>query len=354
MVINDTYGKNEIVFSRSAKDLLVSEAEDSLVNITVSVDSEVVASFAMAPLYNRIVLNLSGILESCSVGQTPSAPSRSSYSYVIRRVKITAGNQSWTHPVLFGIKPTRKNIDKYDFLTRRQEMVYTYRDSIEPMASRWLPAGVGSGVTLMAEVSFMTHLPVRVVLSGPMVLPSSSDMYMGQLDCSYSTILAATNAAGYSDEVITGWKVWLKCVTTSLDGSQVVTEGSAQRFELRTGFHRTYVFRNIYGFFDIIHATGAMVILPESEVATFINNNLECELSNDTALYFEQNTGYIGSASQTSLWLEFLSSSERYVLEDSIVNKIIVDESDAKITKGELSSLKFKWHYADRNNNYKI
>lgn len=350
MTINDTYGKYEIVFSRSASDLRVSDAGTSAVPVSVMVDTEEVAAFSVMPYNKEIVLNLSGILESCAAGNLPGLSS----AYIVRVIKITVGGQKWEHLVLFGVKPAKLSVDKYDILTRRPARVMTFRDSVEYVSLKWeLYSAPGAGSELLAEVYFMTHLPVQVTLPGPVLLTSHTGM--ARIDCSYSAVSAAAASAGYGDEVILGWKVWARDVKFSTSGPAVETLGAPQEFYLLPSRrHCSYLFRNCYGFFDTIHATGPKSLSSDGEVSTFINGGLESELDNSARLYFEQGTGYIATKDEASFWMDFMRSSERYVIENGTAKKIIIDEGDAKTTIEELSSFKFKWHYADRNNDYNI
>lgn len=350
MTINDIYGKYEIVFSRSASDLRVSDAGTSVVPVSVMVDTEEVAAFSVMPYNKEIVLNLSGILEACAAGNLPGLSS----AYIVRNVKITVGGQKWEHLVLFGVKPAKLSVDKYDILTRRPARVMTFRDSVEYVSLKWeFYASQGTGSELLAEIYFMTHLPVQVTLPGPALLTARTGM--ARIDCSYSAVSAAASSAGYGDEVILGWKVWARDVKLSTSGPAVETLGAPQEFYLLPSRrHCSYLFRNCYGFFDTIHATGPKSLSSDGEVSTFINNGLESELDNSARLYFEQSTGYIATRDEASFWMDFMRSSERYVIESGTAKKIIIDEGDAKTTIEELSSFKFKWHYADRNNDYNI
>lgn len=264
MTINDTYGKYEIVFSRSASDLRVSDAGTSAVPVSVMVDTEEVAAFSVMPYNKEIVLNLSGILESCAADNLPGLSS----TYIVRNIKITVGGQKWEHLVLFGVKPAKLSVDKYDILTRRPARVMTFRDSVEYVSLKWeFYSAQGTGSELLAEVYFMTHPPVKVTLPGPVLLTSHTGM--ARIDCSFAVVSAAAASAGYGDEVILGWKVWARDVKLSTSGPAVETLGAPQEFYLLPSRrHCSYLFRNCYGFFDTIHATGPKSLSSDGEVST--------------------------------------------------------------------------------------
>ena len=238
MTINDTYGKYEIVFSRSASDLRVSDAGTSAVPVSVMVDTEEVAAFSVMPYNKEIVLNLSGILESCAAGNLPGLSS----AYIVRSIKITVGSQKWEHLVLFGVKPAKLSVDKYDILTRRPARVMTFRDSVEYVSLKWeFYSAPGTGSELLAEVYFMTHPPVKVTLPGPVLLTSHTGM--ARIDCSFAVVSAAAASAGYGDEVILGWKVWARDVKFSTSGPTVETLGAPQEFYLLPSRrHCSYLF----------------------------------------------------------------------------------------------------------------
>lgn len=353
MTINDKYSSGEIVFSRNAGDLEVTEAGSDAVSIGVYVDSVLQVEFSVMPIDGKVILRLSDILEACSAGRLMAFAMRSSV-YTLPVVKITIGGLSWSHPVIFGREPSDKDIDKYDFLTRRPETCQTFADGAELAASLWSAALAGTGTMLMAEIRFAVGLPVTVTLPSPLALPSTRGSLLARICCSYSDILAAAVSAGREDEPIVGWSVWVKRTALDTSGVFVTTSGGKQNFVMRTGLHHTYIFRNTYGTFDTIYATGSKVVSSDGDVSTFINGGVESELGNAAVRYVEQNTGYISSRGYARLWLDFIRSAERYVYEDGEAHRIIVDENDAKVTEGELSSFKFKWHYADRNNDYKI
>ena len=353
MTINDKYSSGEIVFSASAGDLVVTDAGSDAVSIGVYVNSVLQTEFQVVPMGGKITLRLSDILEACGVGRK-AAFSETGRVWTVPVVKIAVGTLSWSHPVIFGRKSSDRNIVRYDFLTRRSGRCRTFADGLELVASLWSAELGALGSSLMAEIRFAVRPPVTVTLSSPAGPLRPSGKLAALICCSYSDILTAAENAGCADETITGWSVWVKTVTLDSSGVLVTTEGARQDFSLKTGAHHTYLFRNIYGFFDTIYATGSMVVSSDGEVATFINGGVESELNNAAVRYVEQNTGYISSGADARFWIDFIRSSERYVLEDGEARRIIVDESDAKVTEGELSSFKFKWHYADRNNDYKI
>ena len=83
----------------------------------------------------------------------------------------------------------------------------------------------------------------------------------------------------------------------------------------------------------------------------FVNSGIEQELENDYSMTFEQNSGHIDSVGMNGYWLEFLAAKERYIIEkDGSERAIVVDEFKTSLTDRTVSSMTFKWHYANPNN----
>ncbi len=354
MKINDAYSDGEVVFSKSAGDLRITDAGKNAVQISVSVNSTERVSFKATPVNGSIVLRLSEILEACMEDLFSGRHGFMAAIAGLPVVTISAGDLSWSHQVMYGLKPSDRKYESYDLLTRRPAQAATYIDGAEPVTFRWRRLALGFSTELMAEIYFACSGPRTVSLPSPrQTTVIVKDAQLAESFCSYSEIRAAADKAGLEDETITGWSAWVRYHEKTEDG-EAATDGGRQDFVLKTGLHHTYLFRNIYGGLDTIYATGNRELSSDGEVVTFVNGLVESELSNDAVRYYEQNSGYIASRSAARFWLDFMGSAERYIYEDGQLRKIIVDENDTKLTEGELSSLKFKWHYADRNNDYNI
>lgn len=349
MKISDRYGKDAVVFSRSAEDTEVTGAGKSAVPVAVAVDSEKIIEFRMMPSGGVITLRLPEILDACGIGRLPELILGESM-YEVHRVDITAGDSAWSHHVIFGVEPSEEELSG-GFLDRRHSQCRTYADGIE-MFTFFRP----SGTSVVLEINFAVNLPLEKEIPIYDVKPLSVDtvVRVAQRVYSYSDVKALADDAGYGDDEIVGWSVCIRTRTADSSGVSVVRDGARRTFRLATGLHYTYIFRNIYGFFDTVYATGSRTISSDGDVTIFRNGRKEHELDNAAVRYVEQNTGYLDTSAAVSLWMDFMASTERYVYENGETRKIIVDEGDAKTTVGELSSFKFKWHYSDRNNDYKI
>lgn len=164
------------------------------------------------------------------------------------------------------------------------------------------------------------------------------------LDISTGTMLSTAASKGLDTSKITGFKIWIE-----YSGSKSETYS----FEIRRTRLplKTYKFLGRRGTYEYIHATGKFSRSIESETQVFVNSGIEQELENDYSMIFEQNSGHIDSIGMNGYWLEFLAAKERYIIEkDGSERAIVVDEFKTSLTDRTVSSMTFKWHYANPNN----
>lgn len=164
------------------------------------------------------------------------------------------------------------------------------------------------------------------------------------LDISADTMLATASAKGLDVSNIVSYDVWIEC-----SGSKsTVYSFVIKRMRLPL---KTYKFLGRRGTYEYIHATGKFSLSIESETQVFVNSGIEQELENDYSMTFEQNSGHIDSVGMNGYWLEFLAAKERYIIEkDGSERAIVVDEFKTSLTDRTVSSMTFKWHYANPNN----
>ena len=164
------------------------------------------------------------------------------------------------------------------------------------------------------------------------------------LDISADTMLATASAKGLDVSNIVSYDVWIEC-----SGSKsTVYSFVIKRMRLPLN---TYKFLGRRGTYEYIHATGKFSRSIESETQVFVNSGIEQELTNDYSMTFEQNSGHIDSIGMNGYWLEFLAAKERYIIEkDGSERAIVVDEFKTSLTDRTVSSMTFKWHYANPNN----
>lgn len=164
------------------------------------------------------------------------------------------------------------------------------------------------------------------------------------LDVSADTMLATASAKGLNVSNIASYDVWIE-----YSGSKsTVYSFDIRRAQLPL---KTYKFLGRRGTYEYIHATGKFSRSIESETQVFVNSGIEQELENDYSMTFEQNSGHIDSIGMNGYWLEFLAAKERYIIEkDGSERAIVVDEFKTSLTDRTVSSMTFKWHYANPDN----
>lgn len=164
------------------------------------------------------------------------------------------------------------------------------------------------------------------------------------LDISTDTMLATASAKGLNVSNIASYDVWIE-----YSGSKsTVYSFDIRRAQLPL---KTYKFLGRRGTYEYIHATGKFSRSIESETQVFVNSGIEQELENDYSMTFEQNSGHIDSIGMNGYWLEFLAAKERCIVEkDGSERAIVVDEFKTSLTDRTVSSMTFKWHYANPNN----
>ena len=173
------------------------------------------------------------------------------------------------------------------------------------------------------------------------------NMAVDGLEVSPKAVAEFASGKGVNKEIVS-YDLWI--IRESSSGAR--TTGKPCSFEIvKDRIERvTYKFLNQKGAFEYIHASGELRRSIDARTKTFISPGSESELSNDSSVIMEQNAGHIGSLSEAAAWLDFLSSSRRYVVDKSMAEHLIVVEDNKSETLdfgvGEIS---FRWHYGDKS-----
>ena len=173
------------------------------------------------------------------------------------------------------------------------------------------------------------------------------NMAVDGLDVSPKAVAEFASGKGVKKEIVS-YDLWI--IRESSSGAR--TTGKPCSFKIaKDRIERvTYKFLNQKGAFEYIHASGELRRSIDARTKTFISPGSESELSNDSSVIMEQNAGHIGSRSGAATWLDFLSSSRRYVVDKSMAEHLIVVEDNKSETPdfgvGEIS---FRWHYGAKS-----
>ncbi len=124
-----------------------------------------------------------------------------------------------------------------------------------------------------------------------------------------------------------------------------------QRYLLRPARYddQCFGFVNGMGGFDTLMMRGPVVLKPDGENETFVNHEVEKELSNGYTSFWEASTGYIDSERDAAQIQDFLKSTDRWIYHSEKWLRIIVDEYKVEHTPRELNAYTFKYHLAERN-----
>lgn len=134
-------------------------------------------------------------------------------------------------------------------------------------------------------------------------------------------------------------------------GETILNKPFAQRYILRPECYNEtcFGFANTLGGFDTLMMTGKVKLKPEGKIKTFINREVEMELSNSYTSYWEASTGYIDSPGMAAQYQDFLKSTSRWIYQNDEWLRIIVDEYKLEHSPQELNAYTFKYHLAERN-----
>ena len=112
--------------------------------------------------------------------------------------------------------------------------------------------------------------------------------------------------------------------------------------------YRGFIYRNALGGFDSVYSRGEFRYVPQYEPAAFRNEHMEKNLDPTAVEYMEVDTGVFGTAAERMMWLDFLRTREKYLVEqDGKVSPIILDESSPELILKELGHFTFRFHKAE-------
>ena len=319
----------EITFADESQWLTLTTDTDDTVTVSVTVGGESL-SFAVTPSSGVTRLPVGEIVRTLAGGGSLVA------------LTVTATQDDSTCSYTASVYPCRK-FEYSDLGTAvfsgRPKSATTYKGTKEVLplldssllrTAAYIRFVLGSGGRSESYIYFQAN---------------STSPRLYALDISADTALSLAADKGLDTSAVKGYEVWL---ATSNGKSDIYTFaiGSA-RLPLRT-----YKFLGQRGMYEYIHATGPFERSVETETQVFVEGgSVERELGNDSSMTFEQSSGHIGSAGESSFWLQFFAAKERYVVEsDGTDRLIIVDDCDPSFTDLEVGGASFTWHYANPNN----
>ena len=353
-----------LIFSKNAFPITLNNIESSSVTIEVTHKTEKYTMTLKPDANKKIELDLQGILRSLAP-EILSASRLVGFTTSLSTYKVTisaSGDFDEPCSVSFlaidgGINanPAQDEVLNTIWLTWRPEISKTYAKAYEQL-SVLLEPGAVEGVTegqlirhrVLAKVYLDTGDDVEIELLNGMVNVSAG-CYIRSLDASLEQVADTLHRlySEYDASNILAYDVYGEYC--QLNDDVLMTDvPSAQRFVVQPGRTdvKCFMFRNSLGVFETVCSTGSYTRIVTPEVATFITGRSESELSNTSKVSFKVNTGVLDSIEMVNLWQDFFLSGERYLVTDSSIEKIIIEEGKSEAKLKTLSDMEFTFHLA--------
>lgn len=347
--------KNEIVFSRTTRDIVVTGIPSGPLFEVYFVYEDRRFGFEARAYNGTYTLHLSEVLKALESNtlapDVPDGGCLTIYPKTLTIEFLLGEELEASHEIRWIPGYCKANADDLKQLmnsgywwTMRPQTAYTLPWSREILQLA-LPAGSGE-VDIYVDIHFAEFGKKRLLYKT--VRPDGADPEFIAIDVSYKHIEALAFMSEYVDGHILAYDV-----TGVSGGKEDLPIG--QRFIVapKNRNIRGWYFRNSLGAFDTVYSFGSVTHAIESEVKTFTANMKELEISNISKETFSIDTGYIKNRQELNLWYEFLRSTERYaILSNNEISRIIVDESDSKKTLNEVGSITFRCRMSEEVEGY--
>ena len=347
--------KNEIVFSRTTRDIVVTDIPSGPLFEVYFVYEKRRFGFEARAYDGTYTLHLSEVLKALeSNTMAPDVPGGGCLTLYPKTLTIEFlldKALEVSHEIRWIPGYCKANADDLKLLmnsgywwTMRPQAAYTLPWSREILQMA-LPAGSGA-VDIYVDIHFAEYGKKRLLYKT--VRPEGQDPEFVAIDVSYKYIEDLAFKSEYVDGHILAYDV------TGVSGDKEDLP-IGQRFIVapKNRNIRGWYFRNSLGAFDTVYSFGSVTRAIDSEIKTFTANMKELEISNISKETFSIDTGYIKNRKELNLWYEFLRSTERYaILSHNEISRIIVDESDSKKTLNEVGSISFRCRMSEEIEGY--
>lgn len=366
MLLIRDYNQGDVLLAHNASDITLSCLDSSKIKMNIQYGSTEISSF-LKPLAGSISIPLSDILKSlgCNVSfsnLTPVYGEKFSIPEVIIRFTDpdTDETVTWRKFVLGGGVDSGADVIEIlndQWLTWRPQESVTSKTATEYLHCI-LPVEYNARTVSRADV----YIDVYTVLSGRHTIQYRSlepeDVpILASINASYSGLIRHESLADIIADDIVAYDFYVD-FHCSTDGVVSVFHKAIkpQRFILRrlTGDTRYFLFRNSFGVFEGISATGGITRKLQGEVSTFVGSGGEEGIVDNGAITsYEINTGFISSERQLTLWTDFLKSSDHYLVRnDFIPRKIIIESPDIQFLMKTVDSLTFEFRMASKESGH--
>ena len=353
----------DLIFSKNAFPITLSEIEGTSVTITVSYKTESYTMTLSPDSNGKIELDLQGILRSLA----PTVIEAGHYDSLLRslstyNVTITASsNYDEECSVSFlaidgGIdfSPAQEEILN-KWMTWRPEISKKYATAYEQLSTILNPHEVPDieddqlfRHRVVARVYLNTGEDVEIELSDGLI-SKSGGLYLRTVNTSLDRVANELNRiySEYDASSILAYDVYGEYCMLN-DTILLRNTPEVQRFVVKPcrSDIKCFLFRNSLGVFETVCATGAFTRIMTPEVSTFVTGRSESELVNTSKTSFKVNTGALDSINMVNLWQDFLLSGERHLVVEERLEKIIVEEGKSEAKQRTLSDMEFTYHLA--------
>ena len=226
------------------------------------------------------------------------------------------------------------------WLSWRDQVSKTYawgRERLTFLAGRDLLGWRSGSYSVKAKVYLASGDPVTVTLASGTL----------QEGCRYVTVDASYAAiAALVSGTIRAWDVSYSFSGRDSGNANASLDGFPLRLVLARQDVRVkeFVFCNSFGVEDRVYSSGRSNPKLEGASVAFLNGAVEQELRNDATEGREVFSGYLGSARESALWLDFLKAHERHILLSRGLARIIVDTQETDLQDNAIGSVKFTYH----------
>ena len=226
------------------------------------------------------------------------------------------------------------------WLSWRDQVSKTYawgRERLTFLAGRDLLGWRSGSYSVKAKVYLASGDPVTVTLASG-TLPEGCRYVT--VDASYAAIAALVSGT------IRAWDVSYSFSGRDSGNANASLDGFPLRLVLARQDVRVkeFVFCNSFGVEDRVYSSGRSNPKLEGASVAFLNGAVEQELRNDATEGREVFSGYLGSARESALWLDFLKAHERHILLSRGLARIIVDTQETDLQDNAIGSVKFTYH----------
>ena len=258
-------------------------------------------------------------------------------------VTLSAGDTSMAFRAVYGGAAGKTPAQLVGhWLSWRDQVSKTYtwgRERLTFLAGLDLLGWRSGSYSVSAKVYFLDADPVTLSLASGTL----------QAGCQFVTVDASFAAiAARVSGIPAAWDISYAFSGTDSDGAAASIEGYPLRLVVARADVRVkeFVFCNGFGVEDRVFSSGRSNPKLEGSSVAFLNGSEESELRNDAEEGREVYSGYLGSARESALWLDFLKAYDRRILLNGIPEKIVVDSQETDLQDNAIGSVKFTYHLA--------